>query len=159
MPIDKTFAPTVPVKLSHSFKLRLLVAAELWFSRGLHRCLNLKFKAFHRSSVVGKRICIILTRIYFSSFAPTIPCRTPPEVGCSCCMIFSERCVGTDSLHTLSECQKGRVVKTTYEHFPLDGRPCQNARWVVLTPCQNSPICVRMHRCTLEERYTFCPGR
>ncbi len=38
----------------------------------------------------------------------------------------------------LSECQKGRVVKTTYQHFPLDGRPCQNARWVVLTPCENS---------------------
>ncbi len=38
----------------------------------------------------------------------------------------------------LSECQKGRVVKTTYQHFPLDGHPCQNARWVVLTPCENS---------------------
>ncbi len=40
----------------------------------------------------------------------------------------------------LSECQKGRVVKTTYQHFPLDGRPCQNAQWVVLTPCENSPF-------------------
>ncbi len=49
----------------------------------------------------------------------------------------------------LSECQKGRVVKTTYQHFPLDGHPCQNALWVLLTPCQNSPVCVRMHRCTL----------
>ncbi len=50
---------------------------------------------------------------------------------------------------TLSECQKGRVVKNTYQHFPLDGRPCQNALWVLRTPCQNSPICVRMHHCTL----------
>ncbi len=41
---------------------------------------------------------------------------------------------------TLSECQKGRVVKTTYQHFPLNGHPCQNARWVVLTPCENSPF-------------------
>ncbi len=52
-----------------------------------------------------------------------------------------------------------RVVKTTYQHFPLDGRPCQNARWVVLTLCQKSPVCVRMHRCTLYEQCTFCPGR
>ena len=42
--------------------------------------------------------------------------------------------------NTVSECQKGRVVKTTYQQFPLDGRPCQNARWVVLTPCENSPF-------------------
>ncbi len=52
--------------------------------------------------------------------------------------------------HTLSECQKGRVVKTTYQHFALDGRPCQNARWVVLTPCENSPFMseciVALHR-------------
>ncbi len=41
---------------------------------------------------------------------------------------------------TVLECQKGRVVKTTYQHFALDGRPCQNARWVVLTPCENSPF-------------------
>ena len=40
----------------------------------------------------------------------------------------------------MSECQKGRVVKTTYQHFPLNGRPCQNARWVVLTLCENSPF-------------------
>ncbi len=54
------------------------------------------------------------------------------------------------SMRTLSECQKGRVVKTTYQQFPLDSRPCQNARWVVLTPCEKSPFVsqciVALHR-------------
>ena len=50
-------------------------------------------------------------------------------------------CVCQTAEHwAVSECQKGRVVKTTYQHFPLDSRPCQNARWVVLTPCENSPF-------------------
>ncbi len=59
--------------------------------------------------------------------------RPKPQMAGSCC-----GCVVP--VMTLSECQKGRVVKTTYQHFPLNDRPCQNTRWVLLTLCENSPF-------------------
>ncbi len=88
------------------------------------------------------------TRVYMSAYGVCLSTKSfsseAPE-NCSSlterlCLLVSVSVVKQPQNVTLSECQKGRVVKTTYQHFPLDGRPCQNARWVVLTPCENSPF-------------------
>ncbi len=48
-------------------------------------------------------------------------------------------------LVSLLECQKYPVVKSNHGHIPLDDRPGLNAPWVLLTPCQKCPVCVKMH--------------